>query len=180
MASKPISLIFGAGANVGSALVRKFIGAGYRVATVSRSAPELPVPSEDGNKIAIRADISQPSQIPPVFAIIQKTWDSSPKVVIWNAGPVTPSPDKDNIFSIPVSAIDKDLAITVTSSFVAAGEAVKGWQISGIEGRFIMTGNIQPKMIFPAADFTTLGMAKSAAAYWLGTADALYKIKNWR
>ncbi|KAH8895783.1 NAD(P)-binding protein [Thozetella sp. PMI_491] len=180
MSSKPVSLIFGAGANVGSALVKKFIQAGYRVATVSRSAPETAAPSDDGSRIAIRADLSQPDHIPTVFKIIHETWGASPKIVVWNAANVTPSPDQDNIFSIPVSAIEKDLAITVTSPFVAAGEAVRGWKSTGVEGRFIMTGNIQPKVVFPVADFTTLSIAKSGAAYWIGTADALYKSKNWR
>lgn len=180
MSPKPVVVIFGAGANVGSALIKKFIKAGYRVAAVRRSAPDPAVPSDDGCKLAIRADLYEPSHIPVVFETIKKTWDMSPKVVIWNSGPVTPSPDPDNIFSIPVDAINRDLAISVTSSFVAAGEAVKGWQSTGIEGRVIMTGNIQPKMIFPSADFTTLGIAKSGAAYWLGTADALYRSKNWR
>jgi NAD(P)-dependent dehydrogenase (short-subunit alcohol dehydrogenase family) len=180
MSSKPVVVIFGAGANVGSALIKKFIGAGYRVAAVSRSAADPAVPSDDGCKLAIRADLYEPSHIPDVFKTIYETWGVTPKVVIWNVGPVTPSPDPDNIFSLPVSAINRDLAITVTSPFVAAGEAVKGWQSTGTGGRFIMTGNIQPKMIFPVADFTTLGIAKSGAAYWLGTADALYKSKTWR
>ena len=180
MSSKPVAVIFGAGANIGSALAQKFIDSGYQVATVSRSAPQPEQPSEDGNKLAIRADLYEPSQIPAVFSTIEKVWNKPPKVVIWNVGPVTPSPDQGNIFSIPIEAINRDIAITVTSSYTAAGEAVKRWRSANIDGRFIMTGNIQPKVVFPMPDFTTLGIAKSGAAYWLGTADALYKDKNWR
>jgi NAD(P)-dependent dehydrogenase (short-subunit alcohol dehydrogenase family) len=180
MSAKPVVIIFGAGANIGASLVKKFLGASYRVATVSRSAPEHASPTDDSTKLAVRADLYEPSQIPGVFDAVRKAWGTSPKVVIWNVGPVTPSPDQSNIFSIPVSAINRDVAVTVTSAFVAAGEAVKGWQGTDIAGRFIMTGNIQPKMIVPMPDFTTLGMTKSASAYWTGQADALYKDKNWR
>ncbi|KAH7309700.1 hypothetical protein B0I35DRAFT_463646 [Stachybotrys elegans] len=180
MSSKPVALIFGAGANIGAALVKKFAGAGYRVAAVSRSAPHPPVLSDDGSSLLVRADLYEPQQIPTVFATVQELLNDFPKVVIWNAGPITASPDKDNFFSIPISAVNRDLAISVTSPFTAAAEAVKRWQEAKVGGRFIMTGNIQPKMIFPSPDFVTLGIAKSGSAHWLGTADALYKSKDWR
>ncbi len=181
MSSKPITVIFGSGARIGAAAIaKKFQGAGYRVATVSRSAPEPPTPSEDGNSLVIRADLSQPAQVPKVFDAIKKTWNSSPKVVIWNVASLTPAPDKSNIFSVPLSAVSNDVAIMITSPFVAAGEAVKGWTASGLSGRFIMTGNILPKSILPYPDVTTLGVGKSGGAYFVGAADAQYKEKDWR
>jgi NAD(P)-dependent dehydrogenase (short-subunit alcohol dehydrogenase family) len=184
---KPTALIFGVGANVGAALVRKFTGAGYRVATVSRNAADPPVPSPDGTTLAVRADLSQPSQVTHAFEAVQKTWGAFPSVVIWNVANVTSSPDPDNIFSVPLESFDKDLALMVTSPFVAAGECFKAWSAAAaaVDGekekkRFIMTGNIQPKVIVPLPDFTTIGAAKAGAAYWVGAADLLYKEKGWR
>jgi NAD(P)-dependent dehydrogenase (short-subunit alcohol dehydrogenase family) len=180
---KPTALIFGAGANIGAALVRKFAGAGYRVATVSRNAADPPVPSSDGTTLAVRADLSQPSQISRAFDAVQKTWGAYPSVVIWNAASLTPSPDKDNIFSVPLETFEKDLALMVTSPFVAAGECFKAWAAGADDGekkRFIMTGNILSKVIAPNPDLTTLGIGKAGAAYWVGAADLLYKKKGWR
>ena len=180
MSSKPITVIFGSGANVGAAITKKFLGAGYRVATVRRSAPEPAAASQDGNSLDIQADLSQPAQIPQVFETIRKTWNATPRVVIWNVAGLTPPTDDDNIFSIPNAALESDLGLMVTSPFAAAGEAVKGWHASGDAGRFIMTGNLLPRSVLPVAKFTTLGVGKSGGAYWVGTADALYKAKDWR
>ena len=54
MSSKPVAVVFGVGSNVGTAIVKRFVGAGYRVAVVSRSAAEPPVASSDGTTLPIR------------------------------------------------------------------------------------------------------------------------------
>jgi NAD(P)-dependent dehydrogenase (short-subunit alcohol dehydrogenase family) len=182
---QPVALIFGAGANIGAALAQRFSGAGYRVATVSRKAADPPVPSPDGATLAVRADLSDPAQIPQVFDAVRQTWGIFPSVVIWNVANLTASPDPDNIFSVPLSSFDKDLALMVTSPFVAASKCFEAWGPDGEEGtatpkRFIMTGNIQPKVIVPLPDFTTIGVAKAGAAYWVGAADLFYKKRGWR
>jgi NAD(P)-dependent dehydrogenase (short-subunit alcohol dehydrogenase family) len=181
---KPVALIFGAGANIGAALVRRFSQAGYRVATVSRNAADPPVPSADGATLAVRADLSEPTQVPRAFNAVRQLWGASPSVVIWNVANVTATPDSDNIFSVSLSAFDKDLALMVTSPFVAASESFKAWgaeeDAAGKPKAFIMTGNIQPKVVVPLPDFTTIGVAKAGAAYWIGAADLFYKNKGWR
>ncbi|KAK4233933.1 hypothetical protein C8A03DRAFT_38320 [Achaetomium macrosporum] len=70
---------------------------------------------------------------------------------------------------VPLESFDKDAALMVTSPFVAAGECFKasGATADGETKRFIMTGNIQPKVIVPLPDFTTIGVAKAGAAYWV-------------
>ncbi len=179
MSSKPVAIIFGVGANIGSAIVKKFVGAGYRVAAVSRSAAEPPALSADGTTLPIRADVAHSAQISAVFDTVRKTWNTAPKVVVYNPGSLTPPPDKDNIFSVPVSDFEKDLAVNVTSPWVAAFEAVKGWSV-GERATFILTGNCLPKVTLPVPSLVTLGVGKAAASNWLALADATYKKDGWR
>ncbi|KAJ4294942.1 hypothetical protein N0V88_005181 [Collariella sp. IMI 366227] len=180
---KPVVLVFGAGANIGAALVRKFAGAGYQVATVSRNAAHPPIPSPDGATLSVRADLLHANQVSGAFDAVRQMWGAFPSVVIWNVANVTASPEQDNIFSVPLASFDKDLALMVTSPFVAAGKCFEAWAAEGSEGAqkcFIMTGNIQPKVIVPLPDFTTIGVAKAGAAYWVGAADLFNKKKGWR
>lgn len=180
MAASKVVLIFGSGANVGAALVKGFIGAGYRVATVSRSAADPPTPS--GSLLAIRADASRPAEVKNVFSVVAKAW-TFPSVVIWNAAHSSRGSDSNNPFSVSEEAFDSDLNVMIKSPFIAAGEAVKAWSAgAGDEGQktFIMTGNLLPKKILPIANLTMGGVGKSGAAYWVGTADALYKDKGFR
>lgn len=177
MSSKPIVVIFGAGANIGAAVTKTFVEAGYRVCAVSRSAK----PSDDGNVLSVQADLSKPAEVPPVFDTIKSHWgsDAFPKVIIWNAGRRTPTPDKSNIFSVPTEDLLTDFAIANASPWAAANEAIKNWA-DNVQGVFICNGNIMGKAVFPHPDYTTLGVGKRAAAYWVEAADITYKPKGLR
>ncbi|RYP00079.1 hypothetical protein DL763_001008 [Monosporascus cannonballus] len=50
----------------------------------------------------------------------------------------------------------------------------------GAKRQFIMTGNLLARAILPSPDFATLGIAKSASAFWIGLADKLYREKGFR
>lgn len=76
--STRVALIFGAGSNIGTALVKGFLGAGYRVATVSRSKPEAP----DAGTYPIQADVSDPKAVPGVFAKVAAAGLEFPSVVM--------------------------------------------------------------------------------------------------
>lgn len=178
--TSPAAVIFGAGSNVGAALTKSFLAAGYRVATVSRSGtPSGPTSSP----FSIQADLSDPSSAPGVFAKLQESGWPFPSVVIWNAASLTPpdASDPQNPFAVAEGGFDKDLSLLIKSPYVAAGEAVKAWreQEGERKGTFIMTGNQLPKRIFPPF-MTTLGIGKSGAYYWVGTADAVFKDKGIR
>jgi hypothetical protein len=45
---------------------------------------------------------------------------------------------------------------------------------------FIYTGNALNDIIVPMPMMLDLGMGKSASAYWIGVADALYAAKGYR
>jgi NAD(P)-dependent dehydrogenase (short-subunit alcohol dehydrogenase family) len=178
MSSKPVALIFGVGANIGTALVNKFLRAGYRVAAVSRSAADPAAPSSDGTTLPIRADLSQASQVAPVFETVRKTWGVPPRIVIWNAARLATS-SGEGMFSIPVNEFDADLAVNTTSPWVAAGEAVKGWK-TGDKGVFIYTGNLMAKTLVPYPGFSSLGSSKRATSYWVTEADKVFETEGWR
>lgn len=209
MAAAPsrVAIIFGAGAKVGASVVKGFLGAGYGVATVSRTAKQSP-PSDDGNNnnnnlYQIQADVSDPSVIPGIFSKLasdRKTWPF-PSVVIWNAasnsGPSSGSSDPLDIFAVPDAAFDRDLDLLIKSPYIAAREALRVWRgqgegevgveggedkKKGVErkGTFIMTGNYMPRKIYPSAALVTGGIGKSGANYWVGLGDFVFREKGIR
>lgn len=101
-----------------------------------------------------------------------------------NVASLTPPPDSENPLSIADSDLDRDINIMIKSPYVAAREAVKVWQgregKDGRKGTFIMTGNLLPKVIPPVSTYTSLGIGKSGANHWVGTADGVLKNKGIR
>lgn len=177
-----VAVIFGVGSNIGTALVKGFVDAGYRVATVSRSSPSSADTSS--NPLHIQADLTDLAAVTGVFDKIKSAGLKFPSVVVWNAAGLSPPQEPDNPLSITDSDLDRDLNIMIKSPYVAAREAVKVWQDregkDGRKGTFIMTGNLLPKNIPPVAFYTSLGIGKSGANFWVGTADGVLKNKGIR
>lgn len=180
-----VAIIFGAGSNIGASLVKRFVGAGYRVATVSRSAS---APNSDGGSdktFHVQADLSDPSAAHDAFAqVTQSAGWPFPSVVVWNASSMTPpaAEDPKNPLAVPGAGFDRDVAFMVKAPYVAAGEAVRAWREAegARRGTFIMTGNMAPRRIFPIPAMTMLGVGKSGANYWVGAADAALKEEGIR
>jgi len=61
--SKPVLLLLGAGPILGKNVADTFLSRGWRVALVSRSKNEL----HDDDTLYLRADLSEPSSVAPVF-----------------------------------------------------------------------------------------------------------------
>ncbi|GKT60523.1 short-chain dehydrogenase/reductase SDR [Colletotrichum tofieldiae] len=181
----PVVLILGAGKNIGAGVAAHFSAAGYSVAVVTRSFP-TPSPSTDPETghLRIRADLSDAAQVRDTFAQARKHFGRAPRVVVYNAAALTPPPDAENLFSLPVEQVEADLKLMNSGAWVAAGEAVKGWAEDGEEGkrgRFIYTGNLLNEMTLPVPALVTLGVGKNAAWSWVSLADAVYKDKKgWR
>lgn len=180
--SSDVAVIFGVGSNIGTALAKGFVDAGYRVATVSRSS--APSTDSSSNPFHIQADLSDPAAVTAVFDKVRSAGLEFPSVVVWNAAALTPPSDPENPLSIADSDLDRDLNIMIKSPYVAAREAVKVWQEregkDGRKGTFIMTGNLLPKQIPPVAFYTSLGIGKSGAYHLVGTADNVLKKKGIR
>lgn len=185
-----VALIFGAGANIGASLVKSFLGAGYHVATVSRSnkAPSSPSLSSDSTSyLPIRADLSDTATVPDVFAQLSDAGWPAPNVVIWNAANITKPAESDpeNPLEVPLEGFDRDLALMVRNPYVAAREAVRAWKKTtakegGRKGTFIMTGNLTPTKVLPVPALVDLGVGKSAANYWVGLSDAAFRKEGIR
>jgi NAD(P)-dependent dehydrogenase (short-subunit alcohol dehydrogenase family) len=185
-----VAIIFGAGSRVGASLVKRFVGAGYRVATVSRSASPPNSDSGSDKTFHVQADLSDPSAAHGAFAQVTLSagWPF-PSVVVWNAAAMTPpaADDPNNPLAVPAAGFDRDVGLMVKAPYVAAGEAVRAWRGeagAGAEGArrgtFIMTGNVTPRHIFPVPAMTMLGVGKSGANYWMGVADAALKEEGIR
>lgn len=178
-----VAVIFGVGSNIGTALTKGFVDAGYRVATVSRSSP--PSADTSSNPLHIKADLSDPAAVTGVFDKVRSAGLEFPSVVIWNAATVIPPPEPENPLSLADSDVDAATNLMIKSPYVAAREAVKVWQgregsEGGRKGTFIMTGNLLPKVIPPLATFVSLGIGKAGANYWVGAADGVLKNKGIR
>ncbi|KAL7906235.1 hypothetical protein GGI35DRAFT_459121 [Trichoderma velutinum] len=177
MASKGIALILGAGSNVGQALSSTFSQAGYKVALVSRSAKE----SSSATEVSIAADLTNPDSIPPIFDSVRKSLGADPNVVIYNAAALTPPSDQTNPFTIDIAKFESDLRLMNTSAYVAAREAVAGFEKldKSLPKSFIYTGNWLNAVTMSSPIYTTLGSGKSAAASWIGAASVHYKEKGY-
>lgn len=184
-----VALIFGAGSNIGASLVKGFLGAGYHVATVSRTNKAFSSSSSSSTStsfLPIQADLSDTSTVPDVFAQLSDAGWPAPSVVIWNAANITKpaASDSENPLEVPLERFDRDLALMVRSPYIAAREAVRAWKKTagegGRKGTFIMTGNLTPTKVLPVPALVDLGVGKSAANYWVGVSDAAFRKEGIR
>ncbi|KAK6956564.1 hypothetical protein Daesc_001842 [Daldinia eschscholtzii] len=172
-------LILGAGPRVGASVAQKFAGNGYKVAIASRSGTGAKT-AEDF--LSLKADFTKPESIPALFDAVKTEFQTAPSVVVYNAAATTNPPDKDSALSIPVDSVVADLNVNTVSPYAAAQQAVKGWATLPKETKksFIYTGNILNINILPIPLFLNLGVGKSASAYWIGAADAIYSPQGFR
>lgn len=179
MASNQVALILGAGPRVGTAVAKSLSSKGYAVAVTSRKGTG----SKDANGfVSLKADFSDPNSIPTLFRDVETHLGFPPSVVVYNAAGMTPPPDKDSVLSIAADRFTADLTINTISSYVAAQECVKAWERLPKETKktFIYTGNVLNTVVLPVPMMVTLGVGKSASAYWIGVADATYSARGYR
>ncbi|KAF2734069.1 hypothetical protein EJ04DRAFT_494011 [Polyplosphaeria fusca] len=177
MAANSVALILGYGPGVGAAVAKKLASNGYKVAVASRSGKT----SAEGF-LSLKADFSNPDSIPALFTSVKDEFKAAPSVVVYNAATLTPPPDTSSIFTTPKEAIVSDLNINTISAYVAAQQAVSGWESLPKEAKktFIYTGNMLNTAPLPSPTLMTLGIGKSASASWIGLADTLYASKGFR
>ncbi|KAF4943086.1 hypothetical protein FSARC_15057, partial [Fusarium sarcochroum] len=177
MPSTLVALILGAGPRVGAAVAREFARSGYRVALVSKSGSDS---TTSEGYLSLKADLADLGLIPKIFQRVQKEWEVSPSVVIWNAGARTVPPVDDDMFSLPQESLVQDININTLGPYVAAEQAIDGWKRlpEGTKMTFIYTGNKMNIQPLPMPATATLGMGKSASSYWISLADTLYKGKG--
>ncbi|KAB5584958.1 hypothetical protein GE09DRAFT_1068859 [Coniochaeta sp. 2T2.1] len=179
MTASPVVLILGAGARVGAAVAERFANNGYKVAVVSRKGTGSI--NSDGY-LSLKADFSKPETVPAVFEAAKTEFHAAPTVVVYNAASLVPPPDPNSIFSLPAEAFASSLNINTNSAYVAAQQAVKGWETLPAETKktFIYTGNALNAFLIPAPILATLGTGKNASSFWISLADTLYSSKGTR
>ncbi|KAA8650996.1 uncharacterized protein ATNIH1004_003687 [Aspergillus tanneri] len=175
--SKPVVLILGAGANVGTAVARKFSQDGYQVAVSARRIANGISPE---GYITIQADLSEKTAVPQIFEKV-KSAAGIPSVVIYNAATFTPPPSNAPL-SLSPEALDRDIWVNTHSAIIAADHAVRGFEQlpETATKTFIYTGNWLNKTISASSALLTLGVGKAASAYWIGSANQTYSQKGYR
>ncbi|CZR61783.1 uncharacterized protein PAC_11680 [Phialocephala subalpina] len=175
----PVALILGAGPRVGASVAEKLASNGYLVVTASRSGSGT---KTNKGFLSLKADFSKPESIPALFDAVKTQFNTSPSVVVYNAAALTPPPDNDSVLSVPAESVLSDLNVNTISPYVAAQQAIIGWETLPKETKktFIYTGNMTNVSILPVPMFLDLGMGKSASAFWIGVADATYSAKGFR
>ena len=190
----PVILILGSGPNVGQHVARAFTAKGYKVALASRRLKE-----EDGttDQVSISSDLSDPDAVIGVFSKV-KALLGLPSVVVYNgknvlqylrlhrnsadilgAGAATQN-DVKNPLSLPLADFTRDLNINTVSAFVAAQQAVLGFEQlpDSASKTFIYTGNIlNTTTMAPLMD---LGVGKSATAHIIQSAATAYKDRGFK
>lgn len=184
MAANKVALILGAGPRIGISVAKKFATKGYKVAIVSRSgnagSANAAVPTE--GLLSLKADFTQPDTIPALFDAVKKEFEAPPSVIVYNAGARTAPPIENDLFSNPAENLESDFNVNVLSPYVAAQQAVRGWETlpKELQKTFIYTGNVMNTVILPVAAAVNLGMGKAASSYWIGLADTVYRNHGYR
>lgn len=175
----PVVLILGAGPRIGASVAEKFASNGYKIAVASRSGSES---TTGKGYLSLKADFTNPSSIPSLFDAVKTEFRTAPSVVIYNAATLTRPPKEDSALSVPVESVVSDLNVNTISPYVAAQQAVSAWETLPKETKktFIYTGNFLNVVIPPVPVFLTLGIGKSASAFWVGLADATYANRGFR
>src|ERR1700761_7625843 len=124
MAAASVVLILGAGPRIGSAVAEKFASNGYKIALASRSGTGT---VNDKGFLSLKADFADPESVPALFDAVETEFQSSPSVIVYNAGSLTMPPDKDSALSIPTVSVSKDFVVNTVSSYAAAQQAVERW-----------------------------------------------------
>ncbi|KAI1494072.1 putative short chain type dehydrogenase [Biscogniauxia mediterranea] len=156
------ALIIGAGPRVGQATAEAFAAAGYKVAVASRT-------SKLGPKYQhFVFDAYKPETVPALFEKVSAEV-GVPSVVIYNAYGVRAG-NKTDPFDSDLDQFRETLNPNVTSPYVTAREAVKGFEklsdageLGPAGGTFIFTGNLLNESAVPT--LLTFGIGKTAAAH---------------
>ena len=163
---------------MGAAVANSFAASGFKVAVVARKGTDS---KTDEGYLSIKADFAQPESISAVFDVVMTQLGAAPNIVVYNAASLTPPSDNDSVLSIPAARVTNDLNINTVSPFVAAQEAINGWEtLSAGAKLFIYTGNAQNEIVLPVPMMLNLGVGKAASAYWVGQAAGAYGAKGYR
>lgn len=178
--SDAVVLILGAGPNIGRHVASTFAAKGYRVATAARSKEDKL--SQDGRMMELLVDLADPHAVAGVFVRVKAAWGVPPSVVVYNGAARTLCDPEDPISSFTLEDFNRDMAVNVTSAFVAAQHALAGFKdlpaSSTTSKTFIYTGNKLNVMSIP--EVFCFGMGKSAVAHMIWDASISYRKRGFK
>lgn len=179
MSYKQVALILGVGPRVGASVAANFANSGYSVAVASRKGTGG---KDEKGYLSVQADFANPDSIASLFEAVKAEFQTAPSVVVYNAAALTPPSNEESALSVPAESVSKDLNVNVVSAYVAAQQAIAGFETlpKEVKKSFIYTGNILNVSIVPVPLMLNLGMGKAASAFWIGLADAAYAGKGFR
>jgi len=160
--TSPVVLILGAGPNIGKNVAQSFAAKGYKVALTSRTDHR---DSTSTNTIHIPTDLSEPNNIPNVFAKVDMRLGAYPSVVVYN-GVLRILDDKDDpLGKFSFDTYHAKLAVNHLSVMQALQEAVQGFRTlpASASKTFIFTGNVLNSSTRPGV--MSFGINKAATAY---------------
>lgn len=193
--TRPVILILGSGPNIGHQVARAFAAKGYKIALASRKLKEEESTTDQMN---ISSDLSDPDSVVGVFSKVKASL-GLPGVVIYNgensllyyrdstgisahileAAASTPN-DAKHPLSLPLADFTRDLKVNTISAFVAAQQAVSGFEQlpDSASKTFIYSGNILNTTTI--ASIMDLGVGKSATAHVIQSAATAYADRGFK
>jgi short-subunit dehydrogenase len=163
-------LLVGAGPGLGTAVARRFAGAGYRVTLMARSTDSLgdlaDSLADTGARIdTVAADASDPEGL---RALVAALYDErgAPGLIVYNAVMGAP----DNLMSSSVEHLHAAYAVDVVGAIVVAQVAAPAMRAAGA-GTIIMTGGGFADHPIAALATVSLGKAALRSAATMLSAD---------
>ena len=135
---KPVAVVVGVGAGLGTALARRFAG-GYVVALMARSADYLATVAAEiegagGNALAVAANVADAAEIEKAFATIREK-AGAPEVLLYNAA-MRPF---GRLMETKASTFENTWRVNAMGAFLCAQQVVPAMLAAG-RGTIIFTG----------------------------------------
>ena len=132
--SNPVAVVVGAGPGLGSALARRFAGAGMTVAVARRNVDILSDLAEEIGGKAYACDATDPASVNSLFESVSGDL-GTPGLVVYNAGTFQPG----GILEIDASAFEHCWRVGCLAGF-NVGQAAARLMVPAGEGSIIFTG----------------------------------------
>lgn len=172
-----VSIIFGAGPNIGLSVAKKLLSNGFKVVTVSRHE-SIDLKHDSSVYKHIKADLNDYKLVNKVFDETRKTF-GEPNTVIYNAYLHKPSTPQDP-FTVDSDKLSKTFNVNIITFYESIKESLKSFDKlpENITKSIILTGNLLNVKVMP--ELFSLGIGKISGLYLLQSGDLSYGSKGYK